>query len=186
MKALDRLVRALDAEFEREPRGSRVIELLGEYARREDDWREYALCSPASYTRNLIERLERFELMVLCWGSGQESPIHNHEGQDCWMAVLEGAMEELRYPWPDPGRRGPLLPRGSMTFLAGQVGFIRDEIGLHLIRPAGVGTSGVTLHLYAAPYDECNCYSPETGAVTRRKLSHHSIRGRLLAPSVRP
>ena len=185
MKAVDRLVQELDAEFQEDARSARVIELLGRYAKEETDWREFALFSDATYTRNLIERLQRFELMVLCWSPNQESPIHNHEGQDCWMAVLEGDMEEVRYPWPDPARRGPLLPRGSMVFQTGQVGFIRDEIGLHMIRPARSGSPGVTLHVYAAPFDECNCYSPETGAVTRRRLSHHSVRGRVLAPGLK-
>jgi cysteine dioxygenase len=180
--ALDRLVRALEEEFRGEPRGQRVVELLGEYAGKETDWREFALFSEAAYTRNLVERLERFELMILCWGREQESPIHNHEGQDCWMAVLAGDIEEVRFPWPS-GERSPLRARGSLVYGPGQVGFIRDEIGLHLVRPAPVGSEGVTLHLYAAPYDECNCYSPETGAVTRRRLFHHSVRGRLLAPS---
>ena len=57
----------------------------------------------------------------------------------------------------------------------------RHEMGLHLVRPWPPGrASGVTLHLYSLPYDDCNCYCPETGQVTRRRLGHYSVRGRIL------
>ena len=105
-QALDSLVDALRDEFRTHARGARVTELLGEYARAHEDWRAFALTSSEHYTRNLVARDEHFELMILCWGPGHESPIHNHEGEDCWMAVLDGALEELRYPMPDEGSSG--------------------------------------------------------------------------------
>ena len=181
---IDVLVRSLHDELSQQAaRGGRIAELLGEYARTRNDWRQFALFSDQHYTRNLVTLEPRFALMVLCWRPGQESPIHNHEGQDCWMAVLEGEIEEVRYPMPSPGDPGPLRPRATLRFGSGQVAFIRDEMGLHLVRPAQASaTGGVTLHLYSSPYDECNCYCPETGRVTRKKLGHHSVRGRILAP----
>ena len=182
--ALDALVRSLHEEFRGRPSSPGVAELIGDYARLHRDWREFSFFAEETYTRNLVAREERFELMILCWGKGQESPIHNHEGQDCWMAVLEGEIEEVRFPMPGNGQPCPLVPRGSRVFRPGQVAFIRDEIGLHLVRPVGAD-SGITLHLYSAPYDECNCYSPETGQVTRRKLVYHSVCGQILAPSRR-
>jgi len=181
--ALDDLVESLTARFHRGSPGGAIAELLGQYAGAHDDWRAFALFSTEQYTRNLVVQSEHYELMILCWGAGQESPIHNHEGQDCWMAVLDGEMEELRYAMPSVSAPGPLLPKSSHRFACGQVAFIRDEMGLHLVRPLpGLATGGVTLHLYAAPYDECNCYCPRTGVVTRKKLAHHSVRGRLMAP----
>jgi cysteine dioxygenase len=180
--ALDALVRSLHAEFAGAARGARVAELLGGYARAEEDWRAFAFFSAQQYTRNLVALDARLELMLLCWGPGQASPIHNHEGQDCWMAVLDGAIEEVRYPEPDGP--GPLVAKGSATFAAGEVAFIRDEMGLHLVRPALSASSGVTLHLYSSPYAECNCYCPETGRVTRKKLGHHSVRGQVLTPAL--
>jgi cysteine dioxygenase len=179
-QALDALVRNLETEFRGPVRPARMSELLGEYARARTDWREFALFSSEHYTRNLVARAPRFELMILCWGPGQESPIHNHEGQDCWMAVLDGELEEVRYPMPAGDRAGPLTSTGTLRFGSGQVAFIRDEMGLHLVRPRGP-SSGVSLHLYSEPYDECNCYCPDTGRVTRKRLRHHSARGEILA-----
>lgn len=179
--ALDSLVRSLQAEFRGTARAARVSELLGAYARSHSDWREFALASDQHYTRNLIVREARFELMVLCWGPDQASPIHNHEGQDCWMAVLDGEIEEARFEMPDPRVSGPLQSKGALRFQAGQVAFIRDEMGLHLVRPwPPSGAASVTLHLYSMPYEDCNCYCPDTGRITRRKLGHYSVRGRIL------
>jgi cysteine dioxygenase len=178
---LDLLVRDLQREFSGNARPARVTERLAAYAREHGDWREFALFSTEHYTRNLVAREARFELMVLCWGPGQASPIHNHEGQDCWMAVLEGDMEEARFEMPRSASAGPLTAKGAACFRAGQVAFIRDEMGLHLVRPGPEGRSaGVTLHLYSLPYDDCNCYCPDTGQVTRKRLGHHSVRGKLL------
>jgi len=179
-QALDSLVETVSAAFREGARGGRLTELLGEYARAHDDWRAFALTSPEHYTRNLVARQDAFELMILCWGPGQESPIHNHEGQDCWMAVLDGSLEEVRYPMPAGDAPGPLSPAGAQTFARGQVAFIRDEMGLHLVRPpASSGGGGVSMHLYSAPFAACNCYCPDTGRITRTQLAYHSIRGKL-------
>ncbi|HTT20744.1 MAG TPA: cysteine dioxygenase family protein, partial [Candidatus Sulfotelmatobacter sp.] len=42
------------------------------------------------YTRNLIDRTPRYELMAICWEVGQASSVHNHRDQNCWMAVPLG------------------------------------------------------------------------------------------------
>ena len=181
--ALDALVEALHAAFESDVAGRRIGELLATYASEHEDWRPWALFDEAQYTRNLVIREERYELMILCWGVGQESPIHNHEGQDCWMAVLDGAVEELRYRMPGAGT-GALDPHDAKAYGVGQVAFIHDDIGLHLVRSADRGRPAVSLHLYTAPYDACNCYCPETGHITRTKLVNYSERGRLVAPEL--
>jgi cysteine dioxygenase len=178
--ALDRLVEALTAEFRANANGPGAQRLLADYAASHDDWRGLARWSDARYTRNLVARDERFELLLLCWGAGQESPIHNHEDQNCWMGVLEGAIEEIRFAFPDQARvkPGPLAELGSQVCRRGEVAFIRDEIGLHLVR-GHRGRAGVSLHLYAAPYDACNVYCPDTGRVERTSLGYHSVRGEL-------
>ena len=176
---LDLLVGELEAAFAADPRCPSAPLSLGRYSGLGDDWRRLARWSEQRYTRNLIARRDDFELLLLCWGAGQESPVHNHENQSCWMAVLDGAIEEIQYAFPTPGHRGPLQTLRARTFQPGQVAFIRDEIGLHLVR-GSEGRPAVSLHLYAAPYDACNVYCPETGKVERVRLAYHSIRGELV------
>src|SRR5947199_1275643 len=44
------------------------------------------------YTRNLIDKTPLYELVAICWETGQGSSIHNHKGQNCWMAVPIGRL----------------------------------------------------------------------------------------------
>src|SRR5271155_4828848 len=44
------------------------------------------------YTRNLIDRTPLYELMAICWETGQASSVHNHRDQNCWMAVPMGRL----------------------------------------------------------------------------------------------
>lgn len=179
--ALDALVARLDREFETEPEGARIAGYLRDYAKEHEDWRPFTFFDDADYTRNLVARKEGFELLILAWGPGQESPIHNHEGQDCWMAVLEGEIEEVRYACPHEVSAGALAPRDARVFAGGEVAFASDDIGLHVVRAPSRDKGGVSLHLYAGPYDACNVYCPDTGTVTRKALRNYSERGRLSA-----
>eukprot|EP01126_Amoeba_proteus_P035564 TRINITY_DN3590_c0_g1_i12.p1 TRINITY_DN3590_c0_g1~~TRINITY_DN3590_c0_g1_i12.p1 ORF type:complete len:103 (+),score=17.32 TRINITY_DN3590_c0_g1_i12:113-421(+) len=42
------------------------------------DWKKYVFWNPLKYSRNLVEITPTYEIIVLCWTEGQESPIHNH------------------------------------------------------------------------------------------------------------
>jgi cysteine dioxygenase len=165
---------ALTAEFRRDPRGPKAAALLSDYARAHDDWRARAQFAPRCYTRNLVGRTEAYELLVLCWEPGVESPIHDHAGQHCWMAVLEGRIEEIHFDWPAAGGSGPLQRRGARVFEAAKVAYIDDGIALHLVRPAD-GRRAVSLHLYARPIATCSVFDPKSGAVLPRQLTYHSV-----------
>jgi cysteine dioxygenase len=167
------LVDELLASFRRDERGPDAARALGGYAREHEDWRRFACFDPALYTRNLVARNEQFEMLVLCWSAGQESPIHDHAGQHCFMAVLEGQIEELQYALPAGGGPGRLRLTTRRTLERGQVAYIHDRIALHKVRPAG-GRPAVSLHLYSRPIDVCQVYDEETGAVLSKQLIYHS------------
>ncbi len=164
------------AEFGRDPKGPGIARILSAYAREHADWREFALFDAATYTRNLIARNEWFEMLLLCWNAGQSSPIHNHAGQNCWMAVLDGEIEEQQFDSPPPGSRGCPLKGQPKLFAPGKVAFINDDIALHRVRPRA-GSHGVSLHVYSRPIDSCHVYDESTGSVVSRSLAYHSVRG---------
>lgn len=176
--SLDRLIVALEARFRAggPGRGKDIAALLAAYAANEASWRPYVTFRDDTYSRNLIWRTPTFELLLLGWNRNQESPIHDHAGQDCWMAVLEGELEEVHYE--DRGHAEPtaLSPGRVKAFAAGGVAYISDDIALHLIRPK-TGTRGVSLHLYARPIESCRTFCPETGRTTDVDIAYHSVRG---------
>lgn len=76
---IDILVNDLTHAFETHGKGEIIQQLLEKYIQNNNDWREYAHFCPHKYSRNLVARTKMYELMVICWGEGQRSPIHNHE-----------------------------------------------------------------------------------------------------------
>src|SRR5688572_29985091 len=53
---------------------------------------KYIHWSDKLYTRNLIYKDARFELLAICWERGQLSRIHDHSDQMCWMTVPIGKL----------------------------------------------------------------------------------------------
>lgn len=43
----------------------------------------------------------KFNLMLLCWGEGHASAVHDHSDAHCFMKMLDGSLNEIRYAWPD-------------------------------------------------------------------------------------
>jgi len=170
-KPMDKLVRDLIAAFDEHGDGDVIAALLENYAKNNKDWQEYAHFCPHKYSRNLVARTKMFELIVLCWREGQKSPIHNHEGQRCWMGMLDGQLEETYFKFKNTGctrGSGPLEQTESRALDPGSVGYITDDIALHVIRP--LTKTAVSLHLYSYPIPECSIYCPATGTVTRRRM----------------
>lgn len=38
--------------------------------------------------------------MIICWGEGHGSAIHDHADSHCFMKMLKGELTEIRYAWP--------------------------------------------------------------------------------------
>src|SRR5690348_8382635 len=57
----------------------------------------YLVWDRQHYTRNLIDKTPLYELIAICWEVGQASSIHNHRGQNCWMAAPMGRLKVQNY-----------------------------------------------------------------------------------------
>ncbi len=170
---IDALCTQIQRELAANPKGTGVAALLGSYAKEHSDWREFQVWSDERYTRNLVHRCGAYELLLLCWEPGQVSPIHDHAGQHCWMAVLEGSLEEVHFSAGEEG----LVAGRSAVLSRGEVAFIQDEIAWHLIRPVGE-QRGVSLHLYANPIDSCRIFNESCGTPSKIEMGYHSVRGK--------
>ena len=149
--------------------------LLRDYAASEESWRPYAHFREDTYSRNLVWRCGDFELLLLCWNEGQVSPIHDHAGQQCWMAVLEGELEEVHFA--EPKGAGVLQPGRVKAFPQGGVAYIHDDIALHLIRPPA-GTEGHLPPPLFAPHRQLqDLLRGRPGAQTEVHVGYHTVRG---------
>ena len=102
-----------------------------------------------TYRRIAIRRRDHYEAMVLCWKSGQRSPIHNHAGSSCVVRVVEGRATETRFVSSACGR---LVPQWSRSFPAGTVTGCRDGGMIHqMANLEPPGQELITLHVYSPP-----------------------------------
>jgi cysteine dioxygenase len=181
-RPIDTLCAALQAEFDSDPSGGAIPSLLSAYQAKHSDWNDWTMWSEGRYTRNLVSRCDSFELLLLCWSPCTQSPIHDHAGQNCWMAVLEGELEEVYYSEPKDADDSAqvFVEKGRVqSYAEGEVAAIDDSIAYHLTQPAG-DARAVSMHLYAKAIDSCRTFCPETGPSENMALSYHSVRGELV------
>lgn len=133
------------------------------------------------YTRTLLHRTEKFELLLLCWDKGARTPVHGHAAQTCWFTPLLGAFDFDNYEQiaggPGPGF-AQLRKAGSLRNVGAGLFDRRDEDhDLHQVRIAEGYERAVSLHLYAGPIDECLAYDLEQHRATLVRMRYEFVRG---------
>ncbi len=109
-----------------------------------------------NYRRIAIRRSPHYEALVLCWKSGQRSPIHNHLGSSCVVRVVEGRATETSFVASPCGK---LVPQRSRTFSAGTVTGCKDEAVHQMANLEPPGQDLITLHVYSPPPSSWNYFT---------------------------
>ncbi len=107
------------------------------------------------YRRNTICESPFYELLALCWRSGDCTPIHDHRGVSCAFRVLEGVGTEIRFSKTPSGL---ICPTASVPMPPGYV-CAADEPDIHQVanmQPPGQDL--ITLHIYSPPIQKMNTY----------------------------
>ncbi|PZC79420.1 hypothetical protein B5X24_HaOG216415 [Helicoverpa armigera] len=95
---LDILIQELHRMFSRDHVNVQDVQkvMLG-YKSNPKDWSKFAKFDRFRYTRNLVDAGNgAFNIMILCWGAGHASAIHDHADSHCFMKLLSGSLEEVR------------------------------------------------------------------------------------------
>jgi hypothetical protein len=141
----------------------------------------YAFFSTRHYTRNLIHKNALFEMLALCWEPGQQSSVHNHREQECFMLMGEGQLENenFRVLDRDPVRRTCRLVPTLRTMITRDAPMAVDpEEPVHIIRNREAwGTRAMSVHLYSRPFDSCEVYCPDQGIYKDVQLFYWSRMG---------
>ncbi|XP_028518569.1 cysteine dioxygenase type 1 [Exaiptasia diaphana] len=179
-QSLEQLVQCLHEIFEDdEINVDEVREIMASYVSKEQDWRKYANYDPYRFTRNLVDEGNgKFNLIVLCWGEGQGSSIHDHTDSHCFLKVLDGKLKETLYHWPTDSQEEKPLEVKSTTFVQrDDVTYINDSIGLHRMENTSHSDTACSLHLYCPPFDMCNSFDQRTGHKQACKVTFWSKYG---------
>ncbi|XP_078356768.1 cysteine dioxygenase type 1-like [Oculina patagonica] len=142
-----------------------VISFLESYRSNPADWAKYANYDPHRYTRNLVDEGNgKFNLIVLCWGEGQGSSIHDHADAHCFLKVLDGRLKETQFPWPSESEpEKPLEPTATRFYETNEVNYINDTIGLHRVENVSHTDTAASLHVYIPAFDMCQSFDQRTG-----------------------
>lgn len=103
IETLPDLISALHREFETNYVNIEMVNhLMLSYKSNPKEWRKYAKFDRYTYTRNLVDAGNgKFNLLILCWGEGHSSSVHDHADSHCFMKMLKGDLREKRYQYPN-------------------------------------------------------------------------------------
>lgn len=160
-----------------------IYQFLSENPIDVDTIKKYFHWSEKFYTRNLVFKDERFELMILCWESGQVSRVHNHADQMCWMTVPVGKLrgQNFRVEDIDETRGFCKLSETDMFDLSDCLAAkVELEQPIHqILNLAEFNERAVSLHIYSKPFDKCLSYCRDTDTFKEVNLCYTSISGKL-------
>jgi 3-mercaptopropionate dioxygenase len=119
---------------------------------------------PDSYARRLLyqDRELGFTALVMTWGPGQRTALHDHAGIWCVEGVLEGEMEVIRYELLEEGEDSVcrFASRGSVHAKAGSAGALIPPFEHHVLANSLPDRSSLTLHVYGGEMTHCDIFEP--------------------------
>jgi cysteine dioxygenase len=120
-----------------------------------DDIKSSCIFGQRGYKRNTISRSDHYELLALCWHSGDRTPIHDHQGVSCAFKVLHGTGTEIRFR-PTPS--GLICPASTTEMHPGYICAALDADIHEVANFQAPGMDLVTLHIYSPPIKKMNVY----------------------------
>lgn len=134
-----------------------------------DDLRDYAVFDDHDYRRNLVVEGAMYEVLLLCWKSGQRSPIHDHAHSVCGVKVLQGKLTEVRYRETACGQ---VIPKDVRAMEPGGMCASSDHDIHEISNMEAEGEDLVTMHIYSPPLREMAMYDPtKPGALVYRPVN---------------
>lgn len=144
---------------------------------------KYVFFSKGNYTRNLIFKNDVFECMTICWEIGQQSRIHNHRGQHCWMSAPIGRLrvQNYRVEERDANRSTcRIVPTDIYEMDQEHPCYVNPLEPVHAVQNlAEFGQRAVSIHVYSKPFDSCEIYLKDRGTYSDVPLHYTSEYGRL-------
>jgi 3-mercaptopropionate dioxygenase len=163
-----RIAHAIKAALQDAIRGDGVSLSSRFYATRRD-----------TYARRLLHRDPdgRYSVVVMTWGPGQGTALHDHAGIWCVECVVDGEMAVTQYDLvSQAGAMYRFEERHRVTASRGSAGCLIPPFEYHTLANTRPDEASVTLHVYGGEMDHCHVFEPAEGGVYRRvvkQLSYH-------------
>jgi hypothetical protein len=103
-----------------------------------------------------------WEILLLVWGIDSNSSIHNHNGSQGWIRILEGHLLEKTFDETPKFQKQSILTAGTESY-------IDDHHGTHqILNP--FDSVAVSLHFYSPPVSNCFVFDEMTQTWTLQEL----------------
>jgi predicted metal-dependent enzyme (double-stranded beta helix superfamily) len=127
---------------------------------------------PEGYARRLLHRDDTlgYTAVVMTWGPGQGTPLHDHAGIWCVEGVVEGRMDVTQYDLVEEGHASCRFEaRGCVHAAVGSAGCLIPPFDYHTLANA-IDEPSITLHVYGGEMTTCHVFEPAgDGRYVRRE-----------------
>ncbi len=127
---------------------------------------------PDSYARRLLHRdVERgWSAVVMTWGPGQGTMLHDHAGIWCVEGTIAGEMDVVQFEISERGEDSRLrfAPRGRVRAFPGAAGALIPPFEYHILSNGLADSTSVTLHIYGGEMDHCTLFEEQEGGWYQR------------------
>lgn len=128
-------------------------------------WRRHVRHSATERMYARLHLSEMLEVWLICWSQEQSTGYHDHDGSRGAVAVVDGALEELRLLIGGE-RRGPI------RYDAGG-GFSFGASHIHDVRQVGAEPA-TSLHAYSPPLNRMGFYEVAADGTLSRRIGDAS------------
>jgi len=127
-----------------------------------EEIKAHVLFSERRYARNLVHKTDRFEIMIMCWNSGQRSSIHDHAGSLGGLKILSGELTESLF---EKAPAGMIKALRSVDYSVGNIRVEETSLIHQISNLQGENRQSISVHIYLPPLVRMNVYSLEDPAV---------------------
>jgi len=115
------------------------------------------------YARRLLHRNPElgYTVVVMVWGPGQRTQLHDHAGIWCVECVVEGQIDVTRYDLRDETDGRCLFDeKDTVRAGVGDAGRLIPPFEYHVIANGLADSPSISLHVYGGEMEHCNLYVP--------------------------
>jgi 3-mercaptopropionate dioxygenase len=127
---------------------------------------------PEGYARRLLHRNDDlgYTAVVMTWGPGQRTPLHDHAGIWCVEGVVAGQMDVTQFDLvEESGEAYRFEAKGCVHASVGSAGCLIPPFEYHILANA-LETPSITLHVYGGEMTTCHVFEPAgNGRYIRRE-----------------
>lgn len=109
------------------------------------DWQNYRSnffkSNDKCYQKYILNKTDRYELILIKWDKGAETEIHSHPENGCLLKVLEGELKEEKY-LNESKYKESNIKKNLTSYMHDNLGkhkitALEDSYSIHLYSPSG-------------------------------------------------